>query len=88
LIAATLYGLGILLVIGVEGLTGRNWVDPVFWGLIGAGVALDYRHRFTSWFTRQSSLVQNAVATVGFLAVAGGVTLLLRESTWTWHIAG
>lgn len=86
--AAAIFGIAAQTVLGFRGLLDAGWVDALFWGAILAGVAADHQARFRSWFAQQPAPVQNAVVAVGFLLIAGGLTLLLRDASWTWHIEG
>jgi hypothetical protein len=84
---AALFGIGVHTALGYDALLAP-WVDPVFWGIMLTGVILDHQARFRAWFATAPLLAQNLVVAAGFLALAAGLTLLLRDSPWTWHIAG
>jgi hypothetical protein len=85
---AALFGMLAYRVLGLEGLMHSGWVDPVFLGLMVAGVVLDHQASFRRWFGRQPQAIQNLVAAAGFTAVGLAVTVLLRDAPWTWHIPG
>lgn len=85
---AALFGIAAHTALGIQGLLTSTWVDPVFWTIIATGLALDHQQSFRAWFRCQPALAQNLVAAGGFVALGVALTLLLRESAWTWHIPG
>lgn len=85
---AAIFGVAAHAALGLRGLLTSTWVDPVFWSIIATGLVLDHQRSFRDWFGRQPALAQNIVAAGGFLALGVALTLLLRDSAWTWHIPG